>query len=94
MGRLAVKLDAGNELSLKASNLEIACQFCSAVFGQGDLMLCPTCERMWICAACKPQHACVDNNGKVGVTVGASQGRLTIQSVSDNSPAAEASISL
>ena len=32
MGRVAVLLDAGNELSLKASNLEIGCMLCGAVF--------------------------------------------------------------
>ena len=92
MGRVAVKLDAGNELSLKASTLEIACKLCCAVFGEGNLILCPTCEYVWMCAACKPQHRCVDQSGTVGVTLGTSQGRLTIQHVFPKSPAAEVSI--
>ena len=89
-GRLAVRLDAGNELSLKASNLEIACKLCSAIFGEGNLVLCPTCEHVWTCAACKPQHACVDQHGSVGVITSDSNGCLTIQHVSPSSPAAEA----
>ena len=92
MGRLAVKLDAGNELSLKASNLEIACELCSSVFGEGNLVLCPTCEHVWTCAACKPQHACVDQLGKIGVVLGSSQGRLAIQHVSPSSPAAKSGL--
>ena len=90
MGRLAVKLDAGNELSLKAGNLEIACELCSATFGEGNLVLCPTCEHVRTCAACKPQHACVDQHGSVGVITSDSKGCLTIQHVSPSSPAAEA----
>ena len=92
MGRVAVKLDAGNELSLKASTLEIACKLCCAVFGEGNLILRPTCEYVWMCAACKFQHRWVDQSGTVGVTLGNSQGRLTIQDVVANSPAAEVSI--
>ena len=92
MGRVAVLLDAGNELSLKASNLEIGCMLCGAVFGEGNLALCPTCEHVWTCAACKPQHTCVDQNGSVGVIISDSKGCLTIQRVSPSSPAAEAGI--
>ena len=79
-------------MSLKASTLEIACKFCCAVFGEGNLILCPTCEYVWMCAACKPQHRVVEQSGTVGVTLGSSQGRLTTQHVFPNSPAAEVSI--
>jgi membrane-associated protease RseP (regulator of RpoE activity) len=83
MGRLAVTFDTGTELSLKASNVEHACSFCSAVFGAA-LMLCPTCEEVHLCAACKPQHMCEDNNGKVGISV---DNQFTVMNVAAGSPA-------
>ena len=87
MGRLAVRLDAGQELSLKFSNLEFACQLCSAVFGEA-LLLCPTCEAIRICAACKPAHVCHDKNGKIGVTIGIGEvGRFALLDVLPGSPA-------
>ena len=93
MGRLAVRLDAGNELSLKASNLDMACKICAAVFGEDNLILCPTCEAVWICAPCKPQHTCMDQHGRIGVSVvDDSRGRLAISDISPDSPAAKAGL--
>ena len=88
MGRIAVKFDSGKDLSLKASNVERACSFCSAVFG-AQLQLCPRCEDVYLCEACKPQHMCEDNNGKVGISV---DDQFIVMHVSAKSPAALAGI--
>ena len=92
MGRLAVQLDTSQELSLKAANLELVCQLCSAVSSdQRPLILCQTCEAIHICASCKPAHACRDQNGKIGVTLGiGTHGRLGFLDVAPGSPAADA----
>jgi membrane-associated protease RseP (regulator of RpoE activity) len=90
MGRIAVKFYIGKDLRLKASNVERACGFCSAVFG-AQLQLCPTCEEVYLCEACKPQHMYEDNNGKIGIAV---DDQNIVMDVVAKSPAAVAGIQI
>jgi hypothetical protein len=92
MGRIVVMLDSGKELSLKAENLERSC-FCSAAFGKAALMLCPTCEEVLLCAACKTRHRCEDNTGDIGISCQSMPDRtVVVKSVVAKSPAALAGI--